>query len=298
MKNRGGHTISEFVDRHFVILAIAPFVIAIAAASVVPLVMVLVESLFLDRPGEFKFVGLRNYVTIFTNAAFYADLFRTIKYSGLSSLFSFIIGLALALALNQNIRGRGFFRVWALYPWAVPPVVSGFMFKWFFNEVYGAGNDLLIRLGAGPVNWLSNPKIAMWVMIGCDTWVRIPFVLIILLAGLQTIPKVLYEAGQIDGASEIRLFRHITLPYLVAPIRVAMLVVTMFSFRMIDIMMVLTGGGPGRTTHLFAAYIYKQGFKFLQFSHSAAASVVMIFATLLILFAYNLFLKPQVKVSK
>ncbi len=298
MKNKARPGVSEFLDRHFVTVALAPFVLAIAAACIVPLVMVLVDSLFIDRPGRFEFAGLGNYFSIFTSKAFYGDLLRTVEYAGLSSLFAFLIGLGLAMALNQEIRGRGFFRVWALYPWAVPPVVAGFMFKWFFNEVYGAGNDLLIRAGMGAVNWLSDPGIAMGVLIACDTWVRVPFVLIILLAGLQTVPKVLYEAAEIDGASAAMLFRHITLPYLVAPIRVAMLVVTMFAFRMIDIMMVLTGGGPGRATHLFAAYIYKQGFRFLRFGHSAAAAVVMILATLLIVAAYNLLLRPQVRVSK
>jgi len=298
MKQRRNLTISQFFDKHFVTITIAPFVIAIAAACVVPLVMVFIESLFVDRPGEFFFVGFKNFLDISTDRAFHADLLRTIEYSGLSSLFSFVIGLAMAMVLNQSIRGRGFFRVWALYPWAVPPVVAGFIFKWFFNEVYGAGNDLLIRIGIGGVNWLSQPDIAMVLLIACDTWVRIPFVLIILLAGLQTIPKVLYEAAEIDGASPVRLFRHITIPYLIAPIRVAMLVVTMFSFRMMDIMMILTGGGPGRATHLFAAYIYKQGFRFLHFGRSAAASVIMIFATLLIVAAYNIFLKPRVKESR
>ncbi|MFQ5834964.1 MAG: carbohydrate ABC transporter permease [bacterium] len=292
------HKISEFVDRHFALIVLSPFVIAIAAACVIPVVMVLRESFFIDRPGQFQFAGLGNYAKIFTSSAFYADFLRTIEYSGLSSLLSFLIGLGLALALNQNIRGRRFFRVWVLYPWAVPPVVAGFMFKWFFNEVYGAGNDLLIKMGVEPVNWLSNPKIAMGVLIGCDTWIRIPFVTIILLAGLQTVPMELYEAAKIDGASAIRLFRHITLPYLVAPIRVAMLVVTVFSFRVIDMMMVLTGGGPGRATHLFAAYIYKQGFRFLRFGHSAAAGVVMILATLLIVAAYTYLLRPKVEVSK
>jgi len=298
MKQRFSQKISQFGDRHFVIITIAPFVIIIAAACIVPLVMVFAESLYIDKPGVFKFGGFSNYLAIFRDSSFYGDVLRTVEYSGLSSLFSFVIGLAMAMVLNQSIRGRGFFRVWALYPWAVPPAVAGFMFKWFFNEVHGAGNSLLIKMGMEPLNWLSQPDIAMGVLIACDTWVRIPFVLIILLAGLQTIPKVLYEAAEIDGASSIRLFRHITLPYLVAPIRVAMLVVTMFSFRMIDIMMVLTGGGPGRATHLFAAYIYKQGFRYLRFGHSAAASVIMIFATLLIVAGYTFLLKSKVKESK
>lgn len=287
----------QYLDKYFVIVTLTPLIIAISAAVLYPFFLVLKESMYIDQPMVYKFNGLGNYQEVLTDPKFYGDFIRTLKYSGFSSLFSFLGGLGLALALNQRIKARNLFRTWALYPWAIPPVVAAFIFKWFFNEVYGAANSLVMGIGlvSKPIAWLSNPNVAMPVLIGCDVWIRIPFVTVILLAGLQTVPQELYEAGRIDGASSFKLFTHITLPYLVAPIRVAMLVVTMFSFRMIDIMLMLTGGGPGRATNLFAAYIYDKGFYYLRFGQSAAAGVIMFVVIILIVGAYTYFLKPKVK---
>ncbi|MCK4826285.1 sugar ABC transporter permease, partial [bacterium] len=289
--------LKEFLDRHFALTCILPTMIVVCGLILVPIYPVFQESLFLDTPGHYKFVAIRNYIRIFQNSDFWRYLYHTIQYSGFSSLFSFLFGLLLALCLNQKIKFPNFFRVWVLLPWAIPPVVAAFIFKWFFNDVYGAGNDLLLKFGIikAPVTWLASETFAMPILIGVDAWIRIPFVTIILLAGLQAIPQDLYDACEIDGAGPFQVFWNITIPYLKGPLLVAMVVVTAFSFRFVDIMMALTGGGPGDDTMLFAVNIYKSAFLRLRFGYSAAEGVIMLAMIVGIILGYTYFLKSEVE---
>lgn len=289
--------LGEFMDRHFALTCILPTMLVVFGLILVPVYLVFQESLFLDTLGHYKLVGIRNYIRIFQNFDFWRYVNHTIQYSGFSSLLSFLIGLLLALSLNQRIKFPNFFRVWVLLPWAMPPVVAAFIFKWFFNDVYGAGNDLLLKLGIikSPVTWLASTTFAMPILIGVDAWIRIPFVTIVLLAGLQAIPQDLYDASKIDGAGPFQLFRNITWPYLKGPLLVAMVVVTAFSFRFIDIVMALTGGGPGDETMLFAVDIYKSAFLRLRFGYSAAEGVIMLAMTVVIILGYTYFLRSEVE---
>lgn len=285
------------VDRNFAVACITPATAVIFALIIFPIYLVFQESLFIDMPGRYRFIGIGHYIRILQNIDFWRYLEHTVEYSGFSSLISFLLGLVLALCLNQRIKLRNFFRVWVLLPWAIPPVVAAFIFKWFFNDVYGAGNDLLMRLGImdKPVTWLASKTFAMPILIGVDAWIRIPFVTIVLLAGLQAIPQALYDAGKIDGGGPFQLFWFITLPYLKGPLMVAMIVVTAFSFRFVDIMMALTGGGPGDDTMLFAADIYKTAFLRLRFGYSAAEGVIMLVMIVAIILGYTHFLRSEVE---
>lgn len=289
--------LGEFMDRHFAMVCILPTTIVVFGLIIVPVYLVFQESLFLDTPGQYRFIGIKHYIRIFQDVDFWRYLNHTVQYSGFSSLLSFLIGLLLALCLNQRIKFPNFFRIWVLLPWAIPPVVAAFIFKWFFNDVYGAGNDLLMKLGIiqGPITWLASETFAMPILIGVDAWIRIPFVTIILLAGLQSIPKELYDAAKIDGGGPFNLFWNITLPYLKGPLLVAMVVVTAFSFRFVDIMMALTGGGPGDDTMLFAVDIYKTAFLRLRFGYSAAEGVIMLAMIVVIILTYSYLLKSEVE---
>jgi ABC-type sugar transport system permease subunit len=289
--------VGEYVDRHFALTCILPTMILVFGLILVPIIMVFQESTFLDTPGRFEFVGLKNYIRIFQREDFWRYLYHTVLYSGFSSLFSFLFGLVLALSLNQKIKYPNFFRVWVLLPWAIPPVVAAFIFKWFFNDVYGAANDLLISIGiiSSPITWLASEAFAMPLLIAVDAWIRIPFVTIILLAGLQSVPQDLYDAGKIDGAATFNLFRNITFPYLKGPLMVAMVVVTAFSFRFVDIMMALTGGGPGDETMLFAVDIYNSAFLRLRFGYAAAEGVIMLGLIVIIILGYTYLLKSEVE---
>lgn len=285
------------VDKNFAIACITPATVVVFALIIFPIYLVFQQSLFLDMPGRYRFIGIGHYIRIFQKIDFFRYLWHTVQYSGFSSLISFLFGLVLALCLNQRIKLQNFFRVWVLLPWAIPPVVAAFIFKWFFNDVYGAGNDLLMRLGIleKSVTWLASKTFAMPILIGVDAWIRIPFVTIVLLAGLQAIPQALYDACKIDGGGPLQLFWFITLPYLKGPLMVAMIVVTAFSFRFVDIMMALTGGGPGDDTMLFAADIYKTAFLRLRFGYSAAEGVIMLVMIVAIILGYTHFLRSEVE---
>ena len=285
----------EAIDRRFVLFGIFPTVLLTVLLVIYPCYLVIQNSLYVDNPGIYNYVGFRQYLRIFNDPSFVIYLKHTLWYSGLTTTISFVVGMILALCLNVNIRFRNLFRVWILIPWAIPPVVSALIFKWFFNDIYGSANGLLTDLGiiAAPVAWLADKTYAMSILIFCDTWIRIPFVTVVILAGLQTVPKDLYEAAKIDGAGELLLFTRITLPCIKGAIFVALLITSMFSFREVSIMLTLTGGGPGDHTKLFAGYIYESAFRNLNFGFSSAMSVVMLLMIMVITFTYFYLFKTE-----
>jgi multiple sugar transport system permease protein len=290
-------TILECLDRRFVLFGILPTLLATAFLIIYPTYLVFKNGLFLDVPGRFRFVGIKQYTRMIMDPYFWGYLKHTLYYSGFTTLISFIVGMVLALCLNTRIRLQDVFRVWVLIPWAIPPVVSAIIFKWFFNDIYGAGNDLLMELGiiTAPVPWLASKTFAMPILIFCDAWTRIPFVTVVILAGLQTVPQSLYEAGKIDGGTDTKLFRYITIPYIKGAILVALLVTSMFSFRVVALMLTLTGGGPGDHTKLLAGYVYENAFIHLRFGYSSALSVAMLIMISIICLAYISLLRSDVR---
>ena len=199
-----------------------------------------------------------------------------------------IFGLAVALVLNTALPAKPVFRIIALLPWVVPDVVAGIIWKWMFNPIYGALNDLLIRVGLieNTIEWLSNPKLAMASVIIVNLWRGFPFVMLILLAGLQAIPKHLYEAAAIDGASKLTQFIHITLPGLRKMIVVALALDIVWEVRRFGLIQAMTQGGPGVLTEVLSTYTYKQYFQFFRFEYASAISVVMTVILLIVSLPY------------
>lgn len=292
-----GRRILELLDRRFVFFGVLPTLLVTSLLIIYPSYLVVKNSLYLDIPAVLKFVGIKQYIRMAVDPRFWTYLKHTVYYSGFSTLICFVLGMTLALCLNTKIRLRNLFRVWILVPWAIPPVVSAIIFKWFFNDIYGAANDLLMELGiiSAPIAWLAVRAYAMPILIFCDSWTRIPFVTVVILAGLQTVPKELYDAAKIDGATETNLFLHITIPYIKGAMLVALLVTSMFSFRVVALMLTLTGGGPGDHTKLLSAYVYENAFLHLEFGYSSALSVVMLVLISIICLAYIYFLRSEVK---
>jgi ABC-type sugar transport system permease subunit len=210
---------------------------------------------------EAEFIGIDNYVSMLSDNQLYDSLVRSGIYTGSTTAISVSIGLLLALCLNESPLRR-YLQAVVIIPWAVPYAVSAAAFKWFFNDIYGAANDLLIRLGliTGPISWLLDPALAFAVLIACDAWMRIPFATLVLLAGLQAIPDELHEAAKVDGAGAAQRFFNITLPLLKAPLLITLLIITVFSIRTVSLPLALTGGGPGEATTTFALYLYKSAF--------------------------------------
>jgi multiple sugar transport system permease protein len=242
----------------------------------------------LISPADGGFVGLKNYVDAFSDQRFSNSLIRTLIFTGFSVSIEFILGLSLALLLHQSFKGRGLARACVLIPWILPPAIMAMAWRWIFNDTYGILGDLLNKIGLveGPIAWLGSPTLAMTSIIFADVWKTAPFIALILLAGLQSIPQDLYEALSIDGAGAFRRFTVITLPLLRPYIAVAILFRTIQAFGVFDLVWVLTGGGPGGSTQVTSLYIYDTVFRYLRLGYGMTLTI-MVSA---VLFALTFFL--------
>jgi multiple sugar transport system permease protein len=244
---------------------------------------VLVGTSFLryDNRSPVVFAGLGSYIRLFSDRLFWVSLQQVMIFSVGTTVLTYLGGLLLAVSLAGVTRGSAALRSMMVMPWAVPPIVSGIIWKWIFSPDFGVASDLLMRLGlaSGPVSIYSRPHLAMVGVIVADSWTRIPFMGIVLLAALLAIDRELYEAAVIDGAGASAQFAGITLPLIRGPMLVALLVTVMFSFRTIDIIIPLTAGGPARATYVFGYFIYDQLIKTLNFGVMAAAGVVLFVIT-------------------
>ena len=190
--------------------------------------------------------------------------------------------MLLALLLNERFYGRGVLRSLVLLPWAIPTVVGGIMWQWFFNPRFGVFNGLLYTLGLVEVyqDYFLTAGTAMLILIFAQVWNASPFTTLVLLAALQAVPQDMYEAARVDGADVLARFRHITLPWLVQPLLIIMIVATMGSLRVFDLVYVLTGGGPGDATRVVTFTAYKKAFDALDFGTANAYAYILALITL------------------
>jgi len=259
----------------------APSLILIIAVMLVPLVIG-VSYAFRDiqllNPFSGGFVGLDHFRELSQDAAFYGALKNTLWWTGASVVLQFIFGLILALLLDKPFWGRGLVQALVFLPWAVPSFLAGLNWAWLFNPVIGPIPHWLYALGLmnEPGNILSDPHYAMWGPIIANVWWGIPFFAITLLAALQAIPRDLYEAASIDGATWFQRFRSITLPFLAPTIAITVLLRTVWVSNFADLIVVMTGGGPADRTQIVASYIFTQAFKRLDFGYASAIALVLL----------------------
>jgi len=264
-------------DRALAYLLIAPTVAVLLALSIYPLIYSIKVS-FQNAAGQ---VTLDNFTRLASDQFFLSALGHTITYAAIALTFEFLIGLALALLLDSQIRARSLFRALLLLPMMLPPVVAGVVWRLMLNSNFGALNGTLKRFGVNTesLTWTASPKLAMASVIAADVWQWTPFVFLILLAGLQAIPREPYEAALIDGSSAWQTFRHVTLPLLTPAILIALLLRTMDLLRVFDHIFILTEGGPGFATETLGLYIYRTAFRFSNFGYAAAMSFVLLLIT-------------------
>jgi multiple sugar transport system permease protein len=256
---------------------IAPSLIFIAIVGAFPVLSQFVLSLTeynLKFAEERAFVGLANFAELATDAVFWRDLAQTFEFTVVSVGLELVLGLAAALLLNRVIRGRTAMNSAVLMPWALPTVVAATMWSLILNDRIGLVNSVLDRLGlmGEPIVWLG-PRFAMLSVIAADVWKTTPFVAIILLAGLKSIPRAYYEAAELDGAGRWQVFRSITLPLLKPFIAVAVLFRAMDAFRIFDLIWVLTGGAS--RTETVSIYIYKTLFRYADLGYGSAMTVTL-----------------------
>lgn len=267
-------------------LLLAPALLILSAVYAYPIARSVWLSLFTQNLGtklEPTFSGLSNYGRMAQDGRFWQTISNTMVFTVSSLVLELVLGMIIALVLNQAFRGRGAVRTIAIIPWALPTALIAATWAWIFNDQFGVVNDLLLRLGliSSGINWLGNPTPALISVIIADVWKTTSFVAILLLAGLQSISGDLYEAHAIDGATPWQSFRQITLPLLMPQILIATLFRFAQSFGIFDLIQVMTGGGPGGATETVSIYIYATVMRYLDFGYGAALVVV----TFLILIA-------------
>jgi ABC-type sugar transport system permease subunit len=211
-----------------------------------------------------------------------------VYFTLLSTFLELSLGIAVALLLDAPLRLRWFWRSIVVLPWALPTIVNGALWRWIYNGQYGALNGLLAALGISdtPVQWLGSPFLALNMVILADVWKNTSIVVFFILAGLQTIPRDLYEAARVDGAGPWRAFWRITFPLLTPSIAVVLILRTIEAFKVFDIIYVMTGGGPASGTQTIAFYTYLQAFSNQLFGYGAALAYLIVLAVFALAMLY------------
>lgn len=275
-------------------LMMAPALILLCVIAVYPILRTFwlsFHEMSLKNPGSgYPFIGLQNYIAIFSDSRAATDILFTLKFTVATVVLEMFIGFAAALIMNRAFHGRGFVRAAILVPWAIPTSVSAMMWKFIYNDQYGLFNDLLYRFGIidSYKAWLSSSSGSFMALVITDVWKTAPYMALLILAGLQLIPGELYESAELDGANVIQRFFNITLPMAKRSLLVALLFRTLDAFRVFDLVSVLTGGANG--TESIAVYAYTQLMSFLNFGYGSALAVLIFIIVFIISLIYMYFL--------
>ena len=226
----------------------------------------------------YKFVGLKLYKSLIMSSEYWYSIERTFVWTGFSLFFQFIVGMALALLLNQKFVGRSLVRALFVLPWIIPSFIIVAVWKWMLNDIYGIVSYYLIKIGivSEAVNFFGSTQLAMPTIVAMNVWHGFPLFMILLLAGLMSIPKQLYEAARIDGANRLMQFFHVTLPSLRGVILVSLLLRFIWTFTFFDIPYLSTRGGPADATMTLAVKTYIVGFRELYVSKAAAIALTAV----------------------
>ena len=257
-----------------------PALAVTAAVVVVPVAQTAWLSLqdyLLYAPDDARFVGAANFRTILADEVFWIALGHSLVWIvGVVGL-QFALGLGTALLLNQSFWWRGLARSLVIVPWALPSVIIGLMWTWMYDFNVGVINDALMRLGllSAPVAWLAGPATALPAVMLALIWQGFPFFAVTILAGLQTVPAELYEAAEIDGASRVQTLVSITLPGIADVIATALLLRTIWVANSLDVILVMTGGGPGYATHTLPLYAFLRAYTGMEFGYGAALALIL-----------------------
>lgn len=285
-------------EKYYSVLFILPCIIVILTITIFPLLYSLgisFTNIELGRPWlEFKIVGFQNYYEIlFEDYRFWNALVRTLMFVASTITVQFFVGLGLALLLNRVFMGRRFVVGALLLPAMIAPVAVGFLWRMLYDVSFGPINYFLYVSGVtsleNPIKWCAAASTSLLSIVLADIWQYTPFMMLILLAGLQAIPMEPYESAKIDGAGRLQVFRYITLPLLRPAIAVAILIRTIDSFKIFDLVYLLTSGGPGVSSDVLSYYTYLNGFDFFRMGYASSLSylvlmVVMVFTTLYLRF--------------
>jgi multiple sugar transport system permease protein len=268
-----------------------PAILVTASVVLVPVAQTAWLSLqdyLLYDPDNARFIGLGNFAKIARDEVFWISLSQSfIWIIGVVGL-QFLLGLAAALLLNQSFWWRGLARSLVIIPWALPSVIIGLMWTWMYDFNLGVINDIAMRLGliAAPIAWLARPDTALYAIMLALIWQGFPFFAVTILAGLQTVPAELYEAAEIDGATGPQQLVHVTLPAIADVIATALLLRTIWVANSLDVILVMTGGGPGYATHTLPLYAFLRASSSMEFGYGAALALILTAMLLGVVFLY------------
>ena len=269
---------------------ILPAFLVLALVTLVPILQAMsfsvheVDLIGVDRP----FIGLRNFARVLRDDVFWGAVLNTLVYAGGSVLGQFVLAFLLAVLLNRELKGTVVLRMLALVPWITPLVVVGLLWRWMYAPTWGIVNQALLGMGliSKPIGWLGDMRLALPAVIVADMWKRTPFMMVMLLAGLQAVPVELYEAGRIDGTSWWSEFWHITIPSMRGTIAVVTLLGLIWNIQQITIIWLMTGGGPAYATQTLVVYVYITAFRFLDMGYASAVGILMMLLSLMVAAAY------------
>jgi arabinogalactan oligomer/maltooligosaccharide transport system permease protein len=284
----------------FIFFLVTPAMIILLGVVVYPFVYNVIISLSnmnLRHIRDWEIVGFRNYIKVFTEPSqpdFYVIFIKTVIWTVVNLFFHVVLGVFLALILNQKeIRGKGIFRTILVLPWAVPQLIVALTWRGMFNYEYGSINQILGKVGLPAVEWLRGPTEAFIAAIITNVWLGFPFMMVIALGALQSIPHDLYEAAEIDGATWYHKLRTITIP-LIKPVMVpAITLGTIWTFNNLNIIWLVSNAGePSDSTHILVSFVYKAAFNFYRYGYGAALSMIIFF--ILVIFSVVFMRKTKV----
>ncbi len=273
------------------IAMLSPAVLVTVAIVFLPMIQTAWMSLHeyvLFRPKDFNFIWFDNFIAALQDEVFWISLRHTAIWIFLTVPSQMLLGLVTALLLNQEFPWRGLARALIIVPWALPSVVISLMWVWIYDSNYGVLNDFLLRLGliSTSIPWLADPDTALYAIVLTLTWQGFPFFAVMILAGLQSIPRSYYEAAAIDGASTWRQFWHITLPGISGVLVTAVLLRTIWVANSIDVIFVMTGGGPGYATYTLPLYAFIKARTNLDFGYGSALAVLFTLMLIVLVVVY------------
>jgi multiple sugar transport system permease protein len=276
-------------ERTLAVLLLAPAALLLSLIIIYPVGRLIYTSFFnlsLTSGLPAEFIGFENYALMMDDPVFWATLWNTVLITLITVPGALLLGLALALLANLPFQMQWPVRLSLLIPWALPLSFAGLIFAWFFHYEYGVVNDVLNRLGFEGIIWFNSPNWAFAAICLTIIWKTSSFMALMILAGLQTIPRSLYEAADVDGAGKLRQFFEITLPLLKPAIVIALIFRTITALQTFDIPYMMTGGGPGTSTTTLAMYIHQNTVSFLDLGYGSALAVVMFILSMLVTAIY------------
>ena len=287
-------------ERNFAMWMVLPAGVVVGLVVVWPFIYNVILSfsnMSLLHIHDWEFIGPRQYEKVFSDTTFYTVFGKTLLWTIFNVFFHVTIGVSLAVILHENVPGRRMFRTLLILPWAIPAVVTALTWRGMFHYEYGAVNLILTKvLNQTPIQWLNDPIGTFAACVITNVWLGFPFMMVVALGGLQSIPKELYEAAMIDGASAWQRFKTITLPMLVPVLTPAVILGFVWTFNKVDIVWLVSNGGePADQTHILVSYVYRAAFNLYRYGYAAAGS--MIIFLLLVLFSVTFMRRMREKAA-